>query len=625
MVEIKRDLKSKEQKVYFDCEEMRKIWSLNNDTLIQLQCASKFWNNLKADRSLIQSQLQRTKLYISEFIFQDKFPWLNKDIKIVTYILVDEEGFQFKQTILDFHPKDVVVSSSCQGLIFCSCFPTQDVTIYICILLNKEKTKLSWDSLGNDSIISFAFDPSQNLIHISTEFKLVKVEAIDIGEEEEKLLVLSREENSATNDAMTRWKHQNILSIVTHVIHEMRKIRCSNNDEFFEVIYLLPTETLFQLKCVSKTWNNLISDRSFIRSQLQRTKLSISEFNFQDQFLWLNKYIKTVTYISIDEEGFQFKQTIFDFHPKDVVVLSSCQGLISCRSCFPTQDLKIYICNPLNKEMTKLSWDSLGNDSIISLAFDPSQNPIHISTEFKLVTVEAFEIREEEEKNVCDSFDIFVEPWELVLEDIYLRVQDKDKTLHLRIHLPRQVPMAQQRYQKFTYIPLDEEGFQFKQTFFDFHPDDVVLVKVEAFEIGEEEEKCFTFKIYSSRTKEWLKSKMRKIRCLNNDVFIEVLYLLPTKTLFQLKCVSKTWNNLISDRSFIHSQLQRTKLSISEFIFQDKFLWLNKEIKIVTYIPLDEEGFQFKQTFFDFHPDDVVVLSSCQGLIFAGVASLLKT
>ncbi|KAF4353159.1 hypothetical protein G4B88_003036 [Cannabis sativa] len=257
---------------------------------------------------------------------------------------------------------------------------------------------------------------------------------------------------------------------------EMRKIRCSNNDEFFEVLYLLPTETLFQLKCVSKTWNNLISDRSFIQSKLQRTKLSISEFYFQDKFSWLNM---TVTYISIDEEGFQFKQTIFDFLPKDVA------------------------------------------------------NPIHISTKFKLVTVEAFEIREEEE----------------------------NKVTHNPIHISTELK----------------------------------LVKVEAFEIGEEEEK-----VYFER------EEMRKIWCLNNDVFIEVLYLLPTKTLFQLKCVSKTWNNVISDQSFIHSQLQRTKLSISEFIFQEKFLWLNKDIKIVTYISIDEEGFQFKQIIFDFLREDVV-------------------
>ncbi|KAF4347590.1 hypothetical protein G4B88_009946 [Cannabis sativa] len=204
-----------------------------------------------------------------------------------------------------------------------------------------------------------------------------------------------------------------LLSVIRHFYAsstlEMRKIRCLNNDVFFEVLSLLPTKTLFQLKCVSKAWNNLISDRSFIQSQLQRTKLSISGFIFQDKFPWLNKDIKTVTYIPVDEEDFQFKHKIFDFLPEDVVVLSSCHGLICCRSCFPTQDPTIYICNPLNKEMTKLSWNSLGNDSIISLAFDPSQNSIDISTEFKLVTVEAFEIggEEEQEEKRCITFEIY--------------------------------------------------------------------------------------------------------------------------------------------------------------------------------------------------------------------------
>ncbi|KAF4348725.1 hypothetical protein G4B88_000539 [Cannabis sativa] len=227
------------------------------------------------------------------------------------------------------------------------------------------------------------------------------------------------------------------------ILLEMRKIRCLNNDVFFEVLSLLPTKTLFQLKCVSKAWNNLISDRSFIQSQLQRTKLSISGFIFQDKFPWLNKDIKTVTYIPVDEEDFQFKHKIFDFLPEDVVVLSSCHGLICCRSCFPTQDPTIYICNPLNKEMTKLSWNSLGNDSIISLAFDPSQNSIDISTEFKLVTVEAFEIggeeEQEEKSNILNNKSIFVKGilyWQTDGDNILTFDLDKELSWLISVPIP---------------------------------------------------------------------------------------------------------------------------------------------------------------------------------------------
>ncbi|XP_062109859.1 putative F-box protein At1g47730 [Humulus lupulus] len=176
----------------------------------------------------------------------------------------------------------------------------------------------------------------------------------------------------------------------------MRKIRCLNNDVFFDVLSLLPAKTLFQLKCVSKGWHNLISDRCFIHSQLQRTKLSISGFIFQEKFQWYNEDIKNVSYIPVDKEDFQLKQNIFDFLPEDVVALASSEGLVCCRSCFPTQDPAIYICNPLNKEMTKVRWAALGKDSNISLAFDPSQDSIDISTKFKLVTVEPFEIAEDE-------------------------------------------------------------------------------------------------------------------------------------------------------------------------------------------------------------------------------------
>ncbi|KAF4353158.1 hypothetical protein G4B88_003035 [Cannabis sativa] len=337
-------------------EQKNVLYLLPTNTLFQLKCVSKSWNNLISDRSLIQSQLQRTKLSISKLIFQDKFSWLNKDIKIVTYIPVDEEGFQFKQTIFDFYTEDVVPSSSTR----------MHVTVLISSL-----------SHGNLS-----------------------------------------------------WK--------------------MNLEKYISIVKYFSSSSLLSNASTVTNLNFVEMCMGF----LDGPKAKDIMLSFPNKFPWLNKDIKIVTYILDDEEGFQFKQTIFDFHPKDVVVSSSCQGLIFCSSCFPTQDLTIYICNPLNKGKTKLSWDSLGNDSIISFAFDPSQNLIHISTKFKLVKVEAIDIGEEEEKevtsttndtitrwkhqnilrekikdclfelkaffinrNACDSFDIFVEPWELILED----------------------------------------------------------------------------------------------------------------------------------------------------------------------------------------------------------------
>ena len=77
-------------------------------------------------------------------------------------------------------------------------------------------------------------------------------------------------------------------------------------------------------------------------------------------------------------------------------------------------------------------------------------------------------------------------------------------------------------------------------------------------------------------------------RFFNTDVPFNVLSRLPTKILLGLKCVSKGWHQLISDRSFIQAQLQKQKPIVLGFILQGKYQLCNEDIKTVSYIPVVE-------------------------------------
>ena len=195
----------------------------------------------------------------------------------------------------------------------------------------------------------------------------------------------------------------------------MENLEFLNSDIPSNILCRLPSKTLLQFKSVSKGWYKLISDRSFIQSQLQKQKPTVSGFIFQGKYQWCNEDIRTVSYIPVVEsqgegEGDSDKkvqQKGFDFLPEDVVMLASCNGIVCCRSCFPdqAQDPAVYVCNPSKKEWIKLqSTAALDNLSTIGLAFDPTRDPIDISTKFKLVRVRQLET---EEEDFCYTFEVY--------------------------------------------------------------------------------------------------------------------------------------------------------------------------------------------------------------------------
>ncbi|KAJ7975358.1 F-box protein [Quillaja saponaria] len=168
-----------------------------------------------------------------------------------------------------------------------------------------------------------------------------------------------------------------------------KRIGSLNDDILFNVLRRLPTKTLLGLKCVSKGWCHLTSDRSFIQAQLLNMEPILSGFIFQERFKWCNKDINTISFISLGTEQ-KVHRMVFSFLPEDVVVLASCNGLVCCRSCNPTQDPAIYVCNPSNKEWVRFEWTDYDKHASIGLAFDQPQSPFDISAKYNVVRVKQF-------------------------------------------------------------------------------------------------------------------------------------------------------------------------------------------------------------------------------------------
>ncbi|XP_057465245.1 F-box protein At5g49610-like [Actinidia eriantha] len=189
----------------------------------------------------------------------------------------------------------------------------------------------------------------------------------------------------------------------------MEEIWFAINDIPMDVLSRLPVKTLLGLKCVSKDWHRLISERSFITHQLKRAE-PVSGFFFQERFQWCDDDIKTISYIPVKMEGTEVQSSVFNFLPESVVLSAVSNGLICCRSCFPSPRPVIYVCNPLNKEWVTFPWSAPDKRSSLGLAFDPFKNPIDKSTDFKVVTVHQtasdMEV-EDEDKDSYLTFDIY--------------------------------------------------------------------------------------------------------------------------------------------------------------------------------------------------------------------------
>nr|GLL46632.1 F-box protein At5g49610-like [Ipomoea trifida] len=176
-----------------------------------------------------------------------------------------------------------------------------------------------------------------------------------------------------------------------------------------EVLWRLPSKTLAWVRFVSKEWKNIVSDRTFIKLQL-KPREQLSGFFFQGRYEWSDGDVKSVSYISVDRDFTKVEKAVLNFLPENVVILSSSNGLICCRSSFPCSKPVLYVCNPLNREWITLQWPNLPKDSSTALIFEPFKSQIDVSTDFQVVTVCQTYIEEDEDEDedgVQFSFNIY--------------------------------------------------------------------------------------------------------------------------------------------------------------------------------------------------------------------------
>lgn len=176
----------------------------------------------------------------------------------------------------------------------------------------------------------------------------------------------------------------------------MKKVQtCLNTDTIFDIMTRIHAKPLLALKCISREWHRIISSRSFVKSQLENTDLVLTGFIVQEKFMWCKEDIKPVNYIPVESKGAKVHNEVFNFLPEDVVVLASCKGVVCCRSCLPSPEPAMYVCNPSNREWIKLEYPepSCDRKESIALAFDfeLSKCSIDITSKFKLVRVKQVE------------------------------------------------------------------------------------------------------------------------------------------------------------------------------------------------------------------------------------------
>ncbi|KAG8378617.1 hypothetical protein BUALT_Bualt07G0004100 [Buddleja alternifolia] len=209
--------------------------------------------------------------------------------------------------------------------------------------------------------------------------------------------------NSSSNKDMSVDMSKNVRT--DEIVCEKMKGRWFANDDIpINILSRLSAKSLHYLKYVSKEWHDLISERSFIRSQLKKTE-PLSGFFFQEIFQYTDADMESISYVPVEVENVKVWRNVLNFLPENVVILSSNNGLLCCRSCFPTCQPMIYICNPLNKQWRTLQWPNISRHSSVALAFDHFHDPIDVSTDFILVAVTDVQTGAEDEYSFV--FDIY--------------------------------------------------------------------------------------------------------------------------------------------------------------------------------------------------------------------------
>ncbi|CAL1372618.1 unnamed protein product [Linum trigynum] len=171
----------------------------------------------------------------------------------------------------------------------------------------------------------------------------------------------------------------------------MEKLRSCYRDVAEILLSKLETRDLLQMKCVSKGWRELISDRSFVLNYSRQWQHPpLSGFFFLKKSWRAVNYYYDASYISgAREEAAKLLKSPLDFIPEDFMVTSSCNGLVCCTNfSLSNSTLTLHVGNPLTREWIELDWDGRrGRPIVMTLSSNPSRDIAEDSTDFKVATV----------------------------------------------------------------------------------------------------------------------------------------------------------------------------------------------------------------------------------------------
>ncbi|PIA39614.1 hypothetical protein AQUCO_02600219v1 [Aquilegia coerulea] len=159
------------------------------------------------------------------------------------------------------------------------------------------------------------------------------------------------------------------------------EIGSTHDDILIEILSRLPAKSVVRFQCVSKRWQNIISDPVFRRLQYHRSKSIISWFFFLggcNEFC-LSNYVPFIN----DQVIAQYR--IMNFIPEKSCPIASSNGLLCCRNY--GVDTAIYVCNPAIEKYVKMEVPTAVNGLAMGLLFDPFRYNMDDLSNFKLVSI----------------------------------------------------------------------------------------------------------------------------------------------------------------------------------------------------------------------------------------------
>lgn len=141
------------------------------------------------------------------------------------------------------------------------------------------------------------------------------------------------------------------------------------------VLPFLPAKSLTRCKLVSKEWCRKIQT-PFLAHQQSFYFKHISGFFRQSSG-------EKPSFISLDQDAYGVPSSSLSFLPEPVDLITTCNGLLCCRSRLG--DLDYYICNPATKEWRILPKPILyhGPETAVALAFEPTL--LNFASHYELV------------------------------------------------------------------------------------------------------------------------------------------------------------------------------------------------------------------------------------------------